>query len=308
MKRILESIPNLIMKQSEAVDLKVEEGKICGVTTEHGETYAAKAVVLCMGTYLRARCLCGETINECGPGGMRNSKRLSESMSSLGIKMFRFKTGTPARIDGKTIDYSKMTEQKGDDPVVPFSFENEPKDISREQISCYLTYTNEKTHEIIKKNIHRSPIYGGVIEGTGTRYCPSIEDKVVRFSDKDKHQVFIEPEGEDTCEMYVAGMSTSLPEDVQTAMYRSVPGLENAEIMRNGYAIEYDCIDATQLKLSLEFRQIGGLFSAGQFNGSSGYEEAAAQGLIAGINAALYVKGRGAVDNRPFTGLHRSID
>jgi tRNA uridine 5-carboxymethylaminomethyl modification enzyme len=245
-----------------------------------------------MGTYLKARCLYGDTIIQSGPNGLRQATELSENLKQLGIKIYRFKTGTPARVDRNSIDFSKMQEQKGDEKIVPFSFENKEQDIKREQVSCYLTYTNEETHKIIRDNLSRSPLYGGVIEGTGPRYCPSIEDKVVRFADKDRHQIFIEPEGEDTTEMYIQGMSTSLPADVQIKMYRTLPGLENCRIMRFAYAIEYDCIDATQLKLSLEFKNIHGLFSAGQFNGTSGYEEAGAQGIIGGINAACYVLGK----------------
>lgn len=292
MKRVLEETDNLYVRQGEIKDILVEDGKVTGVVSESGAVYQCKAVVLCTGTYLKARCLYGETIVESGPNGLRAATGLSDCLKKLGIKMYRFKTGTPARVDRKSIDFSKMSEQKGDDNIVPFSFENKPEDIEREQISCYLTYTNERTHEIIRENLHRSPLYAGVIEGTGPRYCPSIEDKVVRFADKEKHQIFIEPEGEDTNEMYVQGMSTSLPEDVQVAMYRTLPGLENVKIMRTAYAIEYDCIDANQLKLSLEFKNISGLFSAGQFNGTSGYEEAAAQGIIGGINAACYCQGK----------------
>ncbi len=295
MKRVLENEPNIILKQHEVVKILVEEDgqgrTVAGVVTDSGAVHTGRAVILCGGTYLRSRCLYGETIIQSGPNGFKNAATLSENLKELGIRLFRFKTGTPARLDKKTIDFSKMEEQKGDERIVPFSFENTAEEIARPQISCYLTYTNEKTHAVIRENLHRAPMYSGVIEGTGTRYCPSIEDKVVRFADKDRHQVFIEPEGEDTNEMYVSGMSTSLPEDVQIAMYRTVPGLENSEIMRNGYAIEYDCIDATQLKLSLEFKEIHGLFSAGQVNGSSGYEEAAGQGLMAGINAARLLQG-----------------
>ena len=253
--------------------------------------YKCKAAVICTGTYLKARCLYGDTIIESGPNGLRRANHLSDSLKKLGVELRRYKTGTPARVDKRTIDFSKMKEQPGDEKIVPFSFENKPEDIAREQISCYLTYTNEKTHEIIRQNLDRSPLYSGVITGTGPRYCPSIEDKVVRFADKDRHQIFIEPEGEDTNEMYVQGMSSSLPEDVQIAMYRTLPGLEDVRFMRTAYAIEYDCIDANQLKLSLEFKNIAGLFSAGQFNGTSGYEEAAAQGIMGGINAGAYCKG-----------------
>lgn len=291
MKQTLENTENLKIRQNEVTEILVEDGKVTGVVTHSEAIFRCKAVVLCMGTYMKARCLYGETIMDCGPNGLMNATKLSQNLIDLGIKLYRFKTGTPARIDKRTVDFSKMEPQYGDENIVPFSFENKPEDIYREQIPCWLTYTNEETHNIIKENLHRSPMYAGVIEGTGTRYCPSIEDKIVRFSDKNRHQIFIEPEGEGTYEMYVQGMSTSLPEDVQLKMYRSVPGLENCEIMRTAYAIEYDCIDATQLKLSLEFKNIKGLFSAGQFNGTSGYEEAAAQGIIGGINAAQYVKG-----------------
>lgn len=291
MKKTIEKEPNLQVIQGEVTDVLTENGQICGVVTESNLSYSCKAVILCMGTYLKARCLYGETIVESGPNGLRNSTHLSESLKRLGIDIYRFKTGTPARVDGNSIDYSKMQMQNGDQKIVPFSFENVENNIEREQVPCYLTYTNEKTHQIIKNNLSRSPLYGGVIHGTGPRYCPSIEDKVVRFADKEKHQIFIEPEGEDTSEMYIQGMSSSLPADVQIAMYRTLPGLENCRIMRFAYAIEYDCIDATQLKLSLEFKNVKGLFSAGQFNGSSGYEEAAAQGIMAGINASQYLKG-----------------
>lgn len=291
MKQTLENTENLKIRQNEVTEILVEDGKVTGVVTHSDAIFRCKAVVLCMGTYMKARCLYGETIMDCGPNGLMNATKLSQNLIDLGIKLYRFKTGTPARIDKRTVDFSKMEPQYGDENIVPFSFENRPEDIYREQIPCWLTYTNEETHNIIRENLHRSPMYAGVIEGTGTRYCPSIEDKIVRFSDKNRHQIFIEPEGEGTYEMYVQGMSTSLPEDVQLKMYRSVPGLENCEIMRTAYAIEYDCIDATQLKLSLEFKNIKGLFSAGQFNGTSGYEEAAAQGIIGGINAAQYVKG-----------------
>jgi len=292
MKKTLENTEKLLVRQGEITQIIVEDGKVTGVISESGAIYKCKAAVLCTGTYLKARCLYGDVIIESGPNGLRRSSGLSDCLKKLGIEIFRFKTGTPARVDKKSIDFSKMKEQKGDDNIVPFSFENNAEDIKREQISCYLTYTNEKTHKIIRDNLHRSPLYSGVIEGTGPRYCPSIEDKVVRFADKERHQIFIEPEGEDTNEMYIQGMSTSLPEDVQIAIYRTLPGLENCRIMRTAYAIEYDCINATQLKLSLEFKNIAGLFSAGQFNGTSGYEEAAAQGLIGGINAALYVKNK----------------
>lgn len=292
MRRVMENQENLTIKQAEIVDILTEDGHVTGVVTHTGGIYPCRAIVLATGTYLRARCLCGETITYTGPNGLQAANHLTDALKRLGIELVRFKTGTPARIDGRTIDYSKMTEQFGDDELVPFSFTNRPEDIQREQISCWLTYTNEETHKIIRDNLDRSPIYAGVIEGTGPRYCPSIEDKVVKFADKDRHQVFIEPEGLYTHEMYIGGMSSSLPEDVQYEMYRTVPGLEHAKIVRNAYAIEYDCIPATQLKSSLEFKKVEGLFSGGQFNGSSGYEEAAAQGLVAGINAAMKLKGR----------------
>ncbi len=292
MKRTMENTPNLDIKQGEVAEILTDENKkVIGVRIESGNIYECKAAILCTGTYLKARCLYGDTIIESGPNGMRNSTQLSQSLVSLGIKLQRFKTGTPARVDKRSLDFSKMKIQEGDEKTIPFSFENEHKDISREQIPCYLTYTNNETHKIIRENLDRSPLYGGVIKGTGPRYCPSIEDKVVRFEDRDRHQLFIEPEGEDTNEMYVQGMSSSLPADVQIRMYRTVPGMENVKIMRNAYAIEYDCLAANQLKLSLEMKDVGGLFCAGQFNGTSGYEEAAAQGIMAGINAALYVKG-----------------
>lgn len=289
MRKILENTDNLTLKQAEVTELLTENNKIIGVKTFSGAIYPCKAVVLCTGTYLNARCIYGETVNMTGPNGLQAATHLTASLKALGIEMYRFKTGTPARIDARTIDFSKMEEQFGDEKVVPFSFATRREDLNREQISCWLTYTNEKTHEIIRENIDRSPLYSGDIKGTGPRYCPSIEDKVVKFADKDRHQVFIEPEGLYTNEMYIAGMSSSLPEDVQVEMYRSVPGLEHANIVRNAYAIEYDCINPMQLKPSLEFKAIEGLFSGGQFNGSSGYEEAAAQGLIAGINAARKV-------------------
>ena len=292
MRMTMENTEHLTLRQAEVTEILVEEDKITGVKTYSGATYYAKAVILATGTYLKARCIYGEVSNATGPNGLQAANYLTDSLKSLGIEMYRFKTGTPARIDKRSIDFSKMEEQFGDEKIVPFSFTNSPEDIEREQISCWLTYTNEETHKIIKDNIHRSPLFSGAIEGTGPRYCPSIEDKVVKFPDKDRHQVFIEPEGEYTNEMYVGGMSSSLPEDVQYEMYRSVPGLENAKIVRNAYAIEYDCINATQLKPSLEFKKISGLFSGGQFNGSSGYEEAAAQGLMAGINAARKLTGK----------------
>lgn len=292
MRKVLQAQENLDIRQMEVTDILVENGKVIGVQTYSGTIYHCNAVVLCTGTYLHARCIYGEVSTNTGPNGLQPANYLTESLKSLGIKMYRFKTGTPARIDGSTIDYSKMEEQKGDEFVVPFSFTTNPDDIQIDQVSCWLTYTNEKTHEIIRNNLDRSPLFSGMIEGTGPRYCPSIEDKVVKFADKKRHQVFIEPEGIDTNEMYVGGMSSSLPEDVQYAMYRSVPGLEKAKIVRNAYAIEYDCIDARQLKSTLEFKNVEGLFSGGQFNGSSGYEEAAAQGLIAGINAARKLQGK----------------
>lgn len=295
MRKTLENTENLTIKQGEVTKLLVEDGKITGVKTYSGAIYNCKAVVLCTGTYLKARCIYGDISNYTGPNGLQAANYLTDSLKELGIEMFRFKTGTPARIAGNTIDYSKMEEQFGDERVVPFSFSTNPENVQIEQKSCWLTYTNEKTHEIIRANLDRSPLYSGMIEGTGPRYCPSIEDKVVRFADKNRHQVFIEPEGIDTNEMYIGGMSSSLPEDVQYDMYRSVAGLEHAKIVRNAYAIEYDCIDARQLKPSLEFREIEGLFSGGQFNGSSGYEEAACQGLIAGINAARKLQKKEAV-------------
>ena len=292
MTQVMGNTPNLTLRQGEVTEILVEDGKIKGVKTYSGAVYYAKAVVLTTGTYLKARCIYGEVSNHTGPNGLQAANYLTDSLKSHGISMRRFKTGTPARIDKNTIDFSKMAEQFGDERIVPFSFTNKEEDIKRDQISCWLTYTTEETHEIIKENIHRSPLFSGAIEGTGPRYCPSIEDKIVKFPDKNRHQVFIEPEGEYTNEMYVGGMSSSLPEDVQYKMYHSVPGLENAKIVRNAYAIEYDCIDATQLKASLEFKEIDGLFSGGQFNGSSGYEEAAAQGLMAGINASLKLEGK----------------
>ena len=291
MRQVLENTPHLTIKQAEVTELIVEDGTIKGVKTYSGATYYAKAVVLCTGTYLKARCIYGDVSNYTGPNGLQAANYLTDSLKANGVEMFRFKTGTPARIDKRSIDFSKMEEQKGDERVVPFSFSTDPESVQIDQVSCWLTYTNEKTHEIIRENLDRSPRYSGMIEGTGPRYCPSIEDKVVRFADKSRHQVFIEPEGLNTNEMYVGGMSSSLPEDVQYDMYRSVPGLEHAKIVRNAYAIEYDCINPRQLMPTLEFKNIKNLFSGGQFNGSSGYEEAAAQGLIAGINAALKVKG-----------------
>ena len=292
MRKTLENTENLTIRQGEVTEILVEDNHITGVKTFSGATYHAKAVVLCTGTYLKARCIYGDVSNYTGPNGLQAANYLTDSLKKLGIEMFRFKTGTPARIAGNTIDYSKMEEQFGDKRVVPFSFSTDPESVQIEQKSCWLTYTNEKTHEIIRANLDRSPLYSGMIEGTGPRYCPSIEDKVVRFADKKRHQVFIEPEGLYTNEMYIGGMSSSLPEDVQYEMYHSVPGLEHAKIVKNAYAIEYDCINPRQLYPTLEFKKIKGLFSGGQFNGSSGYEEAAAQGLIAGINAAMEVKGK----------------
>ena len=276
----------------QVVEIGGELQKITGVKTVSGGVYHCKAVVLCTGTYLRARCLTGEMITYTGPNGLMAANHLTDSLKAHGIEMFRFKTGTPARVDKRSLDFSKMQEQKGDERVVPFSFTTNPDDVQIDQVSCWLTYTNEKTHEIIRANLDRSPIYAGIIEGTGPRYCPSIEDKVVKFADKDRHQIFIEPEGINTNEMYVGGMSSSLPEDVQHEMYRTLPGMEHVKIVRNAYAIEYDCINPNQLYASLEFKKIKGLFSGGQFNGSSGYEEAACQGLIAGINAAMSILGR----------------
>ena len=278
MRMTLENTDHLTVKQAEVTDILTEGQKVRAVRIGTGLEYPCKAVAICSGTYLRARCLCGESITYTGPNGLMAANRLSSCLQELGISMYRFKTGTPARIDKRSIDFSRMEEQKGDEQVRPFSFSNQPEDIARDQVSCWLTYTNEETHRIIRENLDRSPLYAGVIEGVGPRYCPSIEDKVVRFVDRSRHQVFIEPEGEYTNEMYVGGMSSSLPEDVQEKMYHTVPGLEHAKIVRNAYAIEYDCIDARQLNPTLEFKKIKGLFSAGQFNGSSGYEEAAGQG------------------------------
>ena len=292
MRQVLENTDHLAIKQAEIKEILAENGRITGVRTYTGSVYSCKAVVLATGTYLNARCLCGEAITHTGPNGLKAAVGLSDSLRALGIELVRFKTGTPARVDRRSIDFSKMEEQNGDERITPFSFTTDPESIQKDQVSCWLTYTTEETHEIIRNNLDRSPIYAGVIEGTGPRYCPSIEDKVVKFADKNRHQVFIEPEGLYTNEMYLSGMSSSLPEDVQVKMYRSVPGLEHVQIVRNAYAIEYDCIPATQLKSSLEFKEIRGLFSGGQFNGSSGYEEAAAQGLIAGINAAMEILGR----------------
>ncbi len=292
MRKTLENQENLIIKQGEVTKLLTEEGRITGVELYSGAIYHCKAAILCTGTYLKARCIYGDVSSYTGPNGLQAANYLTDSLKDLGVEMFRFKTGTPARIAGNSIDYSKMEEQFGDERVVPFSFSTDPETVQIPQKSCWLTYTNEKTHEIIRNNLDRSPLYSGTIEGTGPRYCPSIEDKVVRFADKNRHQVFIEPEGLYTNEMYIGGMSSSLPEDVQDAMYHSVPGLENARIVKNAYAIEYDCINPRQLYPTLEFKNIKGLFSAGQFNGSSGYEEAAAQGLIAGINAAKEIQGK----------------
>lgn len=291
MRKTLENTDNLSIRQAEVTELIVEDGVIKGVKTFSGATYYAKAVVLCTGTYLKARCIYGDVSNPTGPNGLQPANHLTDSLKANGIEMFRFKTGTPARADKRSIDFSKMEEQFGDKRVVPFSFSTDPESVQKEQVSCWLTYTNEETHKIIRDNLDRSPLFSGMIEGTGPRYCPSIEDKVVKFADKDRHQVFIEPEGLYTNEMYLGGMSSSLPEDVQYAMYRTVKGLENVKIVRNAYAIEYDCINPMQLKPTLEFKKIKGLFSGGQFNGSSGYEEAAAQGILAGINAGLSVKG-----------------
>ena len=317
MRKVLENQQHLTVKQAEVCEILWEDAdsygtiekkeatteaakeekkslrkKVRGVKIFTGAVYECKAVILCTGTYLRARCLCGEAITYTGPNGLQAATYLTDSLKNMGIELRRFKTGTPARMDGRSIDYSKMEEQLGDERIVPFSFSTDPETIQKEQASCWLTYTNEKTHEIIRANLDRSPIYAGIIEGTGPRYCPSIEDKVVKFAEKERHQVFIEPEGLHTSEMYVGGMSSSLPEDVQLAMYRTVPGLENCKIVRNAYAIEYDCINARQLYATLEFKSVKGLFSAGQMNGSSGYEEAACQGLIAGINAAMSVFGK----------------
>mgnify|MGYP001007432057 FL=1 len=292
MRKTLQKTEHLTIRQAEVSELIVEDGKICGVKTFSGAIYHCRAVVLCTGTYLRARCLYGDIVNHTGPNGLQAANHLTDSLVANGVEMQRFKTGTPARMDKRTIDFSKMAEQKGDERIVPFSFTTDPESVQIDQISCWLTYTNPETHKIIRENLERSPLYSGMIEGTGPRYCPSIEDKVVKFADKDRHQVFIEPEGIDTNEMYVGGMSSSLPEDVQYAMYRTVPGLEHAKIVRNAYAIEYDCINPRQLYPTLEFKTIKGLFSGGQFNGSSGYEEAASQGLIAGINAAMKLLGK----------------
>ena len=292
MRQVLENQENLEIKQAEIVNILTENDEVTGVQLYSGMIYRCKAVILCTGTYLKSRCVYGDVSMSTGPNGLQSANYLTDCLKELGIKMYRFKTGTPARIDKNSIDFSKREEQFGDERIVPFSFTTNPNDVQIDQASCWLTYTNEETHRIIRENLDRSPLYSGMIEGTGPRYCPSIEDKVVKFADKNRHQVFIEPEGLGTNEMYVGGMSSSLPEDVQYAMYRSVPGLENAKIVRNAYAIEYDCIDGRQLKPSLEFKNIHGLFSAGQFNGSSGYEEAAAQGIVAGINAARMLQGK----------------
>ena len=292
MRKTLENTDNLTVRQGEVAEIVVEDGVIKGVKTVSGATYYARSVVLATGVYLKAKCIYGDVFQYTGPNGLMAANHLTDSLIKNGIKMRRFKTGTPARVDKRTVDFSKMEEQFGDERVVPFSFSTDPESVQKEQVSCWLTYTNEETHKIIKENINRSPLFSGMIEGTGPRYCPSIEDKVVKFADKNRHQVFIEPEGLYTNEMYLGGMSSSLPEDVQYAMYHTVPGLENAKIVRNAYAIEYDCIEYGQLLPNLEFKNIKGLFSAGQFNGSSGYEEAAAQGIIAGINAARFVQNK----------------
>lgn len=292
MRRTLENTEHLTVRQAEVSELVVEDGVIKGVKTFSGAVYRAKAVVLCTGTYLRARCIYGDVSNPTGPNGLQAANHLTESLRANGIEMFRFKTGTPARVDKRSIDFSRMEEQFGDQRVVPFSFSTDPESVQKDQVSCWLTYTNEETHRIIRENLDRSPLFSGAIEGTGPRYCPSIEDKVVKFPDKGRHQVFVEPEGLYTNEMYLGGMSSSLPEDVQYAMYRTVAGLEKVKIVRNAYAIEYDCINSLQLKATLEFKKIGGLFSGGQFNGSSGYEEAAVQGFMAGVNAAMKIMGK----------------
>ncbi len=292
MRQTLENQDNLEVRQGEIAEILVEEGQVTGIQTVSGTIYHCRAVILCTGTYLNARCIYGETSMNTGPNGLQAANHLTDCLKRLGVRMYRFKTGTPARVDRRSVDFSKMEEQFGDERVVPFSFTTDPESVQIDQVSCWLTYTNEKTHAIIRQNLDRSPLFSGMIEGTGPRYCPSIEDKVVKFSDKDRHQVFLEPEGLETNEMYIGGMSSSLPEDVQYAMYRTVPGLEYVKIVRNAYAIEYDCIDARQLKPTLEFKNIRGLFSAGQFNGSSGYEEAAAQGILAGINAAMELLGK----------------
>ena len=295
MRRTLENTDHLTIRQAEVSEIMAEDGKIRGVKTFSGAVYYAKAVILCTGTYLKARCIYGDVSNPTGPNGLQAANHLTDSLREHGIEMFRFKTGTPARVDKKSIDFSKMEEQFGDPRVVPFSFSTNPDESQKHQVSCWLTYTNENTHRIIKDNLDRSPLFSGAIEGTGPRYCPSIEDKVVKFPDKNRHQVFVEPAGLYTNEMYLGGMSSSLPEDVQYAMYRTVPGLEKVKIVRNAYAIEYDCINALQLKPTLEFKKISGLFAGGQFNGSSGYEEAAVQGFMAGVNAVMKIRGQEAV-------------
>lgn len=292
MRETLENTENLTIRQAEVSEILVENGRITGAKTFSGAVYHVKAVILCTGTYLRARCIYGDVSNATGPNGLQAANHLTDCLKSLGIEMYRFKTGTPARVDKRSIDFTKMEIQQGDEKVVPFSFSTDPESVQKEQAVCWLTYTNNKTHEIIRENIDRSPLFSGVIEGTGPRYCPSIEDKVMKFADKERHQIFVEPEGLYTNEMYLGGMSSSLPEDVQYMMYRTVPGLENVKIVRNAYAIEYDCINPGQLLPTLEFKKIQGLFSAGQFNGSSGYEEAAAQGIVAGINAAMEILGK----------------
>lgn len=293
MRKVLEETDHLVIRQAEVSEIVTDDdNKIIGVKTVSGALYNCQAAVICTGVYLRARCIYGDVSYYTGPNGLMAANHLTESLIAHGIEMYRFKTGTPARVDGRTVDFSKMTEQFGDEKIVPFSFETDPESVQKPQVSCWLTYTTEETHKIIRANIDRSPMFNGAIEGTGPRYCPSIEDKVVKFAEKNRHQVFVEPEGLYTHEMYLSGMSSSLPEDVQYAMYHSVPGLENAVIVRNAYAIEYDCINPRQLKPTLEFKTIKGLFAGGQFNGSSGYEEAAAQGIIAGINAAMYIKGQ----------------
>ena len=292
MRKTMENTQHLTIRQAEVSELIVEKGQIKGVKTFSGAIYHAKAVVLCTGTYLRARCIYGDVSNPTGPNGLQAATHLTDSLIANGIEMFRFKTGTPARADKRSIDFTRMEEQFGDKRVVPFSFSTDPESVQKEQASCWLTYTNQETHKIIRDNLSRSPLFSGAIEGTGPRYCPSIEDKVVKFPDKERHQVFVEPEGLYTNEMYLGGMSSSLPEDVQYAMYRTVPGLEHVRIVRNAYAIEYDCINSLQLKSTLEFKKIHGLFAGGQFNGSSGYEEAAVQGFMAGVNASMEVMGR----------------
>ncbi len=295
MRRTLENTDHLTIRQAEVSELVVQEGEIRGVKTFSGAVYRGKCVILCTGTYLKARCIYGDVSNPTGPNGLQAANHLTDSLKANGIEMFRFKTGTPARVDKRSIDFTKMEEQLGDEHVVPFSFSTDPESVQKDQVSCWLTYTNEGTHDIIRRNLDRSPLFSGAIEGTGPRYCPSIEDKVVKFPDKERHQVFVEPEGLYTNEMYLGGMSSSLPEDVQYAMYRTVPGLEKVKIVRNAYAIEYDCINSLQLKPTLEFKKISGLFAGGQFNGSSGYEEAAVQGFMAGVNAAMKIMGRDQV-------------